>query len=93
MAPFGRSLARMTFDQRPPDRWKGTCHAMWPVALAATQVVIFFVVLILWPKVALGLVLVLAAAPLILAFRRLDVTVSAAGVTIEIGRASCRERV
>ena len=75
----------MTFDQRPPDRWKGTCHAMWPVALAATQVVIFFVVLILWPKVALGLVLVLAAAPLILAFRRLDVTVSTAGVTIAYG--------
>ena len=69
----------MTFDQRQPDRWKGSCQAMWPVTLAATQVTIFFLVLILWPKAALGLVLVLALAPLILAFRRLDVTVSAAG--------------
>ena len=75
----------MTFDQRPPDRWKGSCQAMWPVALAATQVTVFLVGLILWPKAALGLVLVLAAAPLILAFRRLDVTVSAAGVTIAYG--------
>ena len=62
----------MTFDQRPPDRWNGSCQAMWPVALAAAQVTVFIVVLILWPRVALGLVLVLAAAPLILAFRRLD---------------------
>ena len=75
----------MAFDQRPPDRWKGSCQAMWPVALAATQVTVFLVGLILWPKAALGLVLVLAAAPLILAFRRLDVTVSAAGVTIAYG--------
>ena len=58
---------------------------MWPVVLAATQVTIFLVVLILWPKAALGLVLVVALAPLILAFRRLDVTVSAAGVTIAYG--------
>ena len=85
MASFGRCLALITFDQREPDRWKGSCQAMWPVALAATQATIFFVVLILWPKAALGLVLVLAAAPLILAFRRLDVTVSAAGVTIAYG--------
>ena len=85
MASFGRSLALMTFDQRQPDRWKGSCQAMWPVVLAATLATIFFLVLILWPKAALGLVLVLAAAPLILAFRRLDVTVSAAGVTIAFG--------
>ena len=85
MASFGRSLALMTFDQRQPDRWKGSCQAMWPVALAATQATIFFLVLILWPKATLGLVLVLAAAPLLLAFRRLDVTVSAAGVTIVYG--------
>jgi len=58
---------------------------MWPVALAATQVTVFIVVLVLWPRVALGLVLVLAAAPLILVFRRLDVTVTAAGVTIAYG--------
>ena len=75
----------MTFDQRQPDRWKGACQAMWPVALVATQATIFFLVLILWPKTVLGLVPVLAAAPLILAFRRLDVTVSAAGVTIAYG--------
>ena len=62
----------MTFDQRQPDRWKGSCQAMGPVALAATQVTIFFVVLILWPKTALGLVLVWAVALLILVFRRLD---------------------
>ena len=58
---------------------------MWPVALAAAQVTVFIVVLILWPWVALDLFLVLAVAPLILAFRRLDVTVSAAGVTIAYG--------
>ena len=54
-------------------------------AMAATQVTVFLVVLILWSKAALGLVLVVALAPLILAFRRLDVTVSAAGVTIAYG--------
>ena len=75
----------MPFDQRQPDRWNGSCQAMWPVVLAATQVTIFLVVLILWPKAALGLVLVVALAPLILAFRRLDVTVSAAGVIIAYG--------
>ena len=75
----------MTFDQRQPDRWNGSCQARWPVALAVTQVTIFFVVLILWPKTIWGPILVVALAPLILAFRRLDVTVSAAGVTIAYG--------
>ena len=50
----------MPFEQRPPDRWNGSCQAIWPVVLAATQVTIFLVVLILWPKAVLGLVLVLA---------------------------------
>ena len=75
----------MTFDQRPPDRWNGSCQARWPVALAATQVTVFLVVLILWPKTIWGPLLVVALAPLVLAFRRLDVRVGAAGVTIAYG--------
>ena len=75
----------MTFDQRPPDRWNGLCQVRWPGALAATQVTVFLIVLILWPKTIWGPVLVVALAPLILAFRRLDVTVTAAGVSIAYG--------
>ena len=85
MAARGRNLALMMFDQQQPDRWKGSCQARWPGALAATQVTIFFAVLVLWSKTIWGFILVVALVPLILAFRRLDVTVSAAGLTIAYG--------
>ena len=68
-----------------PERWKGSCESQWPVFVVAAEVVIFGVITAFAPVMVFGLISVLSVAPLILAFRRLEVTVSAGGVKLAYG--------
>lgn len=75
----------MTFDQRQPDCWKGSCQAKWPIVLVTAQFFLLAIITTLAPEAIWGFISVLVVAPLALAFRRLDVTVRATGVTVAYG--------